>query len=124
MRRATLLAARPKLSLLDEPAGGLNHEEVVELRSLIRRIRDDRTVSVLLVEYHMGLVMSVSDKVVALDFGRQIAEGAPAMVQQDEAVIRAYLGRSRERRDRTKPDGEHGGVDTRGNPGSRTRFRV
>jgi branched-chain amino acid transport system ATP-binding protein len=93
---ARALAARPKLLLLDEPAGGLNHEEVVELGSLIQRIRNGREVSVLLVEHHMGLVMSISDKVVALDFGRKIAEGSPESVQQDEAVIRAYLGRPRE----------------------------
>jgi branched-chain amino acid transport system ATP-binding protein len=93
---ARALAAAPKLLLLDEPAGGLNHSEVGELGALIRRIRDERNVTVLLVEHHMNLVMSVSDKVVALDFGRKIAEGSPAEVQRNEDVIRAYLGTTRE----------------------------
>jgi branched-chain amino acid transport system ATP-binding protein len=93
---ARALAAEPKLLLLDEPAGGLNHSEVAELGELIRRVRDERQVTVLLVEHHMNLVMSVSDKVVALDFGRKIAEGTPAEVQRNEDVIRAYLGTTRE----------------------------
>ena len=89
---ARALAAEPRLLLLDEPAAGLNHEEVGVLAGLIRAIRDDRGVTILLVEHHVGLVMEVSDWVVVLDFGRKIAEGAPSEVRQHADVIRAYLG--------------------------------
>ncbi len=89
---ARALAAQPKLLLLDEPAAGLNHDEVEILETQIRRVRDVQGVTVLLVEHHMSLVMSVSDKVVTINFGRKIAEGTPDEVKRHPEVIRAYLG--------------------------------
>jgi branched-chain amino acid transport system ATP-binding protein len=92
---ARALASQPKLLLLDEPAAGLNHEEVNALGDLIKKIRDEFKITVLLVEHHMSLVMSVSDKVVALNFGKKIADDTPTQVRQHPDVIQAYLGSSK-----------------------------
>ena len=89
---ARALAAQPRLLLLDEPAAGLTHSEVDELARLVRSIRDEFELSVLLVEHHMAMVMSISEKIVVLDFGTAIAVGTPDEIRTNPLVIEAYLG--------------------------------
>lgn len=89
---ARALAARPRLLLLDEPAAGMNPEESRQLGKIIRRVRDERKVTVLLIEHDMALVMGVCDSIVALDHGELVCQGPPDVVRRDPQVIKAYLG--------------------------------
>jgi branched-chain amino acid transport system ATP-binding protein len=91
---ARALALKPRLLLLDEPAGGLSHEEVGALGAFIRSVRSQFDTAILLVEHHLNLVMDISDRIVVLDFGKKIADGNPAQIKADSCVIQAYLGRS------------------------------
>lgn len=90
---ARALALNPKLLLLDEPAAGMNPEETLQLMELIRQIRDKFDLTVLIIEHHMDLIMGVCDKIFVLNFGRTLAEGTPAEIQEDKRVVEAYLGK-------------------------------
>ncbi|MHC1721741.1 MAG: ABC transporter ATP-binding protein [Aminipila sp.] len=90
---ARALALNPKLLLLDEPAAGMNPEETIQLMELIRQIRDDFNLTVLIIEHHMDLIMGLCDKIFVLNFGKALAEGTPEEIQDDKRVIEAYLGK-------------------------------
>jgi branched-chain amino acid transport system ATP-binding protein len=90
---ARALASRPKLILLDEPTAGMNPQESLEAMHLFRQIRDERGVTVLMIEHDMRVVMGISERITVLDYGQKIAEGTPEQVRMEQRVIEAYLGR-------------------------------
>ena len=93
---ARAMCTRPRLLCLDEPAAGLNPRETADLSQLLKSIRDQQDVSILLIEHDMGMVMAISDHIVVLDYGRKIADGTPESIRTDDAVIKAYLGEPEE----------------------------